>query len=461
MNPQNIENFLEFEKKSRINKISYNSQPIWPLIRHSIYTYLHNPELRNAVELDYKKNKRTSSKRNILALLKSFKTFSGIFKKTDIVIFSGEKVLSMGKVNCNPLLWDFYNSLKNNYDITVIDPYGVKHPKEIHKKTIDVSQVLSLGRYLSSYFQSKLWFKCSEKLDRKIIRYSSEKIPWTRIYSNTYINHKLLSFITKCIILIKAPLFIIFSDSGSFSSVIKTAKKYNVITIDYQHAQQSGQNILYRHDNSLKQRTFLVDYIFSFGEYWNKYFIKTSKVKTVGNYVFEYLSGFHKDVQKNKKSVMIISDNNYCRNELVELAMNIVKRLKDYKVYYKLRPEEYQSWESSYPIDMVNSVNIKFIDNENKGLYYYLKKSNYVIGMNSTVLIEAIPFTNVIVYEVGWFFEMMEFINSGYILSSANRNKIIEIIEKNLVASNTIDKNKLFRKNTKENILNTINQLAK
>ena len=42
--------------------------------------------------------------------------------------------------------------------------------------------------------------------------------------------------------------------------------------------------------------------------------------------------------------------------------------------------------------DLYNRSNVYFVDNENDELYKILNNSKYVIGTNSTVLIQALPF---------------------------------------------------------------------
>ena len=42
--------------------------------------------------------------------------------------------------------------------------------------------------------------------------------------------------------------------------------------------------------------------------------------------------------------------------------------------------------------------NINVIDNDDTNLYYYLTLCSYVIGTNSTVLLEALPISQIIIY---------------------------------------------------------------
>ena len=73
------------------------------------------------------------------------------------------------------------------------------------------------------------------------------------------------------------------------------------------------------------------------------------------------------------------------------------ERFPKKKIIYKLRPEEYTNWRKYFPKDLYNRSNVYFVDNENDELYKILNNSKYVIGTNSTVLIQALPFSQVIV----------------------------------------------------------------
>ena len=91
---------------------------------------------------------------------------------------------------------------------------------------------------------------------------------------------------------------------------------------------------------------------------------------------------------------------------LQELALYLNKELDDYKIFYKLRPEEYQTWQEDYSLLEKISNSIYVIQDDDIDIYYYFKKCEFVIGTNSTALVEAIPFSEVLVYKKGWYFEL-------------------------------------------------------
>ena len=51
-----------------------------------------------------------------------------------------------------------------------------------------------------------------------------------------------------------------------------------------------------------------------------------------------------------KKSILIVSDGHTTKHALQDLAFCLSKRFKDFKIFYKLRPEEYKFWEDDYRV---------------------------------------------------------------------------------------------------------------
>ena len=69
--------------------------------------------------------------------------------------------------------------------------------------------------------------------------------------------------------------------------------------------------------------------------------IDNYKCRVVGNAFFEE-SGKNLFKLKKPKSLLLVSDGKYTRDELVDLAIQLSKKFKDFIIYYKLRPEEYE-----------------------------------------------------------------------------------------------------------------------
>jgi len=214
------------------------------------------------------------------------------------------------------------------------------------------------------------------------------------------------------------------------SLVNKIANDRNIPTVDYQHAVLSDYYIIYNHNegSSSLYKEHLSEYFFSWGEYRLTRYKDNYKCRVVGNAFFEESRKEFIKVKKNQKSLLLVSDGKYTRDELVDLAIQLSKKFKDFVIYYKLRPEEYENWYLNYPKEFSQVSNINVIDNDDTNLYYYLTLCSYVIGTNSTVLLEALPISQIIIYKIGWFFEMNDYIEDGLFLSADSCSEVMDLI---------------------------------
>jgi hypothetical protein len=92
-------------------------------------------------------------------------------------------------------------------------------------------------------------------------------------------------------------------------------------------------------------------------------------------------------------------------------------------------------------------------------LYQYFNESDYVIGTNSTALVEAIGFAQVIVYEIGFYFDIEDYIYANVVLSSKNIKETIDKIESKSISESSIKLNNIFRANSEKNINDAIDNI--
>ena len=108
---------------------------------------------------------------------------------------------------------------------------------------------------------------------------------------------------------------------------------------------------------------------------------------SVGNPLYEKLSKSNIKNNSHKNGILLVSEGVLSKSTLVNAALYLSKNNPKNKIYYKLRPEEYSDAKESYKI-LYDKLNIKIIDNENIHLYDYICLSEYVVGINSTLLID-------------------------------------------------------------------------
>ena len=328
-------------------------------------------------------------------------------------------------------------------------------------EVLDISKLLAVFRYLSKFVNRNAWDRYIKKIEINIYKDYGRLVNLDFIYSNIYIHQYALAFIMKLVIKAKSPKAMIYSDNASYSIAIDWARKNNITTIDYQHSLTSNLHILYTHPDSIDEnsKSYLSEYIMSYGGYWSKYFSKNYKVFPVGSYNQELAVNQIQNVEKDPNTIIIVSDGIRSRKILIEIALFLSIKIPTLQIFFKLRSEEYKNWKNIYPEKIKKNKRVTFIDNNENSLHYYLKKSEYVIGISSTVLIEALPLSKVIIYKYGYSNEMKDIIEDDLAFEANDYNEIFEIIFNNHRTANISENFELFRPNTLKNIQSTISQL--
>ncbi len=76
----------------------------------------------------------------------------------------------------------------------------------------------------------------------------------------------------------------------------------------------------------------------------------------------------------------------------------------------------------------------------------------YVIGTNSTLLVESIGLSNVIVYKKGFYRDLEDLISKKILLSGKNCNEISNLILNKKFPKNKIKRNLIFKKPNKQDL---------
>ena len=97
-----------------------------------------------------------------------------------------------------------------------------------------------------------------------------------------------------------------------------------------------------------------------------------------------------------------------------------------------MRPEEYHTWNEEYSLLQNVSNRIHVIQDDRKDIYYYFKKCEFVIGTNSTALVEAIPFSEVLVYKKSWYFELEDYIEKKLMRDFETKEDFLNFFKNNI-----------------------------
>ena len=182
-------------------------------------------------------------------------------------------------------------------------------------------------------------------------------------------------------------------DEHMFSAVA-AAKKLGIKTIEVQHGRINIHDAYWYKEKSEKGK-ILPDYFFVYGEWWVKY-ISMPKIVNIcisGNTYLDYQMRKLPTVKKEKRIISVFSglqtgvalSNFICR--CVDMLDN-----KNIEIWYKLHPNEFKIWQEAYPV-LAEQNKIKIFTNE-KSIYEIINCSDFILGINSTVIFEAVAFKN-------------------------------------------------------------------
>ncbi len=464
-----IEKFLKFEEVFLKEKMVISKFHIWPLIRQGVYEKIFSHKnLSLGTPLDTNKKFNSLKKlrlilKNISLLPKDLISLKGIFKKSEVLIINlSPKRVEIDGDFTNIPLWNLTRSLKN-YEISILNTQSVDlRIKGITK--IDISYLLKIFTRLSKIYYLVDWkWKDSEKtFSKKVKKTYDVDLNWKEIYSQTLKRNQYTSFFVKLIIKFSKPKIIIYNDNGLLNASINVAFKKKIPTVDYQHGLISNYQVLYNHNQFIDQdyKNYLSDYFLAWGSFRLSSYNKNHLTRVGGNPFFEKKIKEHKHIKKESKSILFISDGHTTKQVLQELALYLNSKLHDYKIFYKLRPEEYQTWNEEYSLLQNVSDRVHVIQDDRKDIYYYFKKCEFVIGTTSTALVEAIPFSEVLVYKKGWYFVLEDYIEKKLMRNFAKKrdflnffiNDISEVQKKKISKLKSDFSEKIFCKNSEEKI---------
>lgn len=464
-----IEKFLKFEEVFLKEKIIISKFHVWPLIRQGVYEIIFSQKnLSLGTSLDRKKNFNIlkiliSFFKNLSLLPKDLFSLKGIFKKSEVLIINAvPKRVEIDGDYTNTPLWNLTQSLKN-YEISILNTQSV----DLRIKgtnVIDISYLLKIFTRLSKivYSIDRQWKDSEKNFSEKVKKNYDLDLNWKDIYSQIFKRNQYTSFFVNLIIKFSKPKIIIYNDNGILNASIKVAFNKKIPTVDYQHGLLSNYYVLYNHNKFIDQdyKNYLSDYYLAWGSFRLSSYNKNYRTRVGGNPFFEKKIKEHRFVKKENKSILFISDGNTTKKVLQELAFYLNKELSDFKIFYKLRPEEYQTWKEEYSLLRNISNRLYVIQDDHKDIYYYFKKCEFVIGTNSTALVEAIPFSEVLVYKKGWYFELEDYISKNLMRDFETNEDFLNFFNRDIfdVKKNKISKlksdfsEKIFCDNSEEKI---------
>ena len=270
------------------------------------------------------------------------------------------------------------------------------------------------------------------------------------IYKSIYLQQVSIFLVTKFFLKLFKAKKVIYLENPNLCKLIQYCGKKSIETFDIQHSLISELNILYKFYLSKSYNYIITKNIIIWGKYWKKFYSYNSRCLNIG-----YLEKKGKTYKITKKKQIIIISSIFSRKHLIELSRFLSSNLKNYKIIYKLRPEE--NIDSLKNFINFNNTNIVFLGklSENK-LKKKIAQSEYVIGINSTLLVESIGISKIIVYKKDWFREYDNLIKKDVFLSAKNCIEVLSIIKNKKKPNNSVKKQDIFKIPKKNSLKNLI-----
>ena len=437
---QLAEKFWKLEQKLNLLQFDINGVNIWQYQRHRIFLIL-SQQVGLFTQAHTKKN---NFKELLLAApsLLYYSVFSnpltGNYQKDILVFSSGRKVKVDGQ------FIDIYSEYlvrelqQDSYEI-IEELYLNKHlPGERkNRKHQDVQQVTSflkskLSRFRFSGEQSLFISEIENEIKHEL----GVKIDLKTLFYNGYLMFKYdFEFYDRLLIKRKPKQIYLVCSYVYKLALIAAAKKNGVETIEIQHGTIDKFHVAYSYPNQ-KSIDYFPDKIYFFGEYWKNAAPIPLKEENKVVFGFPFFNEQKKKYDKiaKKVSTILIISQGTIGDKLSEFIWESREILKDFSIIYKLHPGEYDRWKADYPylVKLSELENVSVIDNSKTNIYEFLAESEFVIGVYSTAIYEALSFDcKVILVDLSGIEYLEDIIEKGFVKLAETSHDLRDFIVEN------------------------------
>lgn len=466
------ERLLEIEDESGLFDYQVNGVYLWQYVRYICLVRIL--EEITGVETISRESSITQERGKALKPGEWLKRQQFLAHKKDMLILNNERRVKEGNYyKC--LVTD--RILKNlDYSYYVYeDEYCGLHYKPVCTKSlkyIDINVVKKIFKYekgqdkrqISDFAKKVISVfeeKCSVVMSKELKKYIFSYI--FNMHENIYYYRIWAKIILK---LVRPKLVMVTVGYKPLVQVIVAeAKKSHIPTVELQHGRIGNTHLAYNYIYKGKIES-CADYMFVYGHYDKvtpRFPLDDNYVIAVGYPELEKKADYYaKHKKNNKRKVMIfISAPGAGSGEIIlKYALELRKnhKLKNYRMIFKLHPCEYNDWREWYP-ELENS-GLEVVSNDLHDIYYYLGHADYVVGISSTVLFEAIEFNcQIFVIKDGDYRKVEYLYQNHYASLIESADQIIDEMENHPVSSQETKENEYFKVNSIQNVQDQIKRI--
>lgn len=389
-----LKKFNDVESKYNLLELGFNEIPLWELIRIDVFNSIMEKD--GIINKNINPSNQIKLK-NIFVLIKNI-VFNNPFycEKNAILILGHPRKKKIDGKSYKDIYTDFIPNLYENYSrFEGFVNYSKLHYPDGYKKKyyLDIIQILGrLGASFLTNHEKKSLRKKAKVLHNIFKKEFDLDIQFYSLLSAKYSRWK-VSYRIVCKLTSKIkPKVIICVVSYSFMNQLFTfiARELNIRVIELQHGTIGAGHIAYnypKNKNINDIKCFPTD-LFC----WSKIWVKSASIplddKRIKYTGFPYAEEkIHNVTNSNyirQKEIVVISQ---YRVDIENITLRLSSELKDYKIFYKAHPSEYHTI-NDLVYKFKGCQNI-FIIKDDKELYNIINTSKYIIGVNSTLLLEA------------------------------------------------------------------------
>ncbi len=441
INLESLANFFwRIEEKYELLEYEINSVKIWQYQRFRIFN-----EMAMAVGLYKRAHTKKVGLKDLIKASPSLiyyslfsNPLSGKYKKNILIFNTGRKVNVDGK------LIDIYTKyfieqegLKDYQIIEELQENVHLTNEKKNRKHQDYQQVRTiLKKAFSSFKFTSEQLSFMQKVNDEIVNELNIDFNLTRLLRLGYLYFKYDFEFYVRLIKKRQPQKILIVCAYTYKKALVAAAKYcETECIELQHGTMDKFHMGYSYPNHPYIHYF-PDKMYVFGLYWKEHVqlpLKAENIIVKGFPYFNSVSKKYLHLKKNKNQITILSQGSI-GIRMSQLFVKDVSLYREFIIKYKLHPGEYSRYKSEYPelMPATDLPNVEIIDNNEQNLYYHLNTSEYVIGVYSTAVYEALAFgCKVVVLDLPGVEYMSELIENKYVMFAKNFEEAYRQIELN------------------------------
>lgn len=408
-----MESYMKLEHDRNFFDISVGGVKPWKFLRYNMYYVCLQklygyPEGFSETETLYKRvpNKKIGNLVKVLRTKPNLEEYydkyiTSFLKRRDYLILMYANRIKNGKYWEEPYLEDFVDLFPQNSYYVFEWGYNIcrwaDNPKTANLKYIsdEFIYMKRKGEYIDFKFIYKCFVEMFIKPIEEYFKLGIEAEFGEKIYHNLYViysREKAYLRLYRRVLKKVKPKFVFCYNSASIAAqfLIEAARSQGVKVVEVQHGVVHGEGITCSCIGNIG-KTLVPDYYLAYSQYWAENFVHAaSKVVPIGNpKLLKNTRKYSKKIRAGKiHDILLISSEDGIARLAYELYCALPK--DKYRIMLKLHGFECKGWEERYPYLL--NTDIRVISDFQKNIYYWISKSDIVIGKGSTGLYDAILF---------------------------------------------------------------------